>query len=198
MYPQIPRVPTNNPYGPVGQPSAPGPGQPSEIPGTGPFVQAQGWFGAAGPVWWDAAAIGKREGFRARWQSPTFDLRPEFGKSIYSAYEPAASATPVRRNGGGTLMVAVELPTEATRIGGLNVFSFEEAAPADPTRLFTITQEQCLADYFTPNKRQAMPCFTPPGSGSAVRFWRVNFVFEWVPSQLHADPPPLIVQGAFY
>jgi hypothetical protein len=189
-----------HPFGPWDNPAVPGPGQPTTIPSPQPAdTPPASWFGPVANVLWQPSGAppgGNDPAWVAAWESPIFDLRPEFRGSIYSPYGDVNGSQPIWKAGAGQLFVAVLLPPAPTisLTGTMNVRSVEYASIADPRRLQTITSPEDLADYFQPGKRVALMSFTAPGNGQAVRFWKCQLNFELYTNNL----PMLEIEGAYY
>lgn len=121
---------------------------------------------------------------RARWRSPTFDLRPELrGLMETPGTQRNTGATPIwiPRGVGGRLWVQVDrLDTQLWGRTGLRVTSTEYASVRDGNNLPQITDPEDITTEFVATAGCAMGSFMAPGSGYPVRYYRVLLTFDFL------------------
>lgn len=176
------------------------------FPGPAPSDLGPGnWFGPQTPLTFvGVGAAGVI--FRARWQTPIFDLRPDLRQAGIANPRRDTGACPIWRFGsgvGGQLFVQVmgldgslSSPPNGLALTGLSVTAVEEAHVSDMNQLATITTpEDITAAYFTAGKSSALIEVFPPGSGMPVRYWRYSLSFEL---QFNIALPVINICPAFY
>jgi hypothetical protein len=156
------------------------------------------WDGGRGSLTWATNANGLLE---ARWQSPLFDLRPEFR----AAMQGKTGGTPIWRNSGvgGKLWVQVDninldLPAPAPNdwTANLKVISREYGHVNDPQEVKQITVDADITSEFTGAADAAVLTFLPTGEGYPIRWYRVDIVFSYTVARVFT--PPFAVSSAFY
>jgi len=177
------------------------------IPGfwTGPMVRAT-WAGAGNA---NHSDDGTTDGRFFVWNSPIFDLRPQFGdQQGQSADAPGMGTSPVYAPAGSLYVQTNITESEAVNLDTLNITVFEEAHPWNPFSLLPITSEANVTTQFTTATRpyglttatnrgvSGLGIFTPPMGGSGpIRFWRLTMI--WRRFDQLADPK-VTISGSFY
>jgi len=149
--------------------------------------------------------------FRALWQTPVFDLRPDLGVSQSNNVSavntlPGLGVQPVwRANGlgaGGKLFFhIININAAGAGVRGMRIYSIEFAHPANPYKALTsqVTGDQdqtaCLIPYVGQNAG-ILEAF-PTGDGYPIRYWLLRLQFDIIESGV-AAPTNLSVQGCFY
>jgi hypothetical protein len=134
----------------------------------------------------------------AYWQSPLFDLRPE----LRGADSARTTGVPIWGASYKKMWVQVAgllTVTGATRAtDNLNVVSREYGEIFDPTQIARITADSTITLDVASSGASQPPSvvlpFYPPGSGTPVRYWRLEIAFR----RLDRLEFPLVVSGAFY
>ena len=134
----------------------------------------------------------------AYWQSPLFDLRPELRGAD------GARATGVPIWGASYKKMWVQVAGLLTLNGatlatqGLNVVSREYGEIYDPTQVVRISADSTVTLDVASSGSSQPPSiilpYYPPGSGTPVRYWRLEIVFR----RLDLLEFPIVVSGAFY
>ena len=134
----------------------------------------------------------------AYWQSPLFDLRPELRGAD------GARQTGIPIWGAISKKMWVQVSGLLGVVGGvratdgLDVVSREYAEIYDPTQLLRTTADAKItldvASSGTTQPPSVVLPFYPPGSGTPVRYWRLEIAFR----RMDALNFPLVVSGAFY
>lgn len=134
----------------------------------------------------------------AYWQSPLFDLRPE----LRGADGAKQTGIPIWGAISKKMWVQVSgllgIVAGVRATDGLDVVSREYAEIYDPTQLLRTTADAKItldvASSGTSQPPSVVLPFYPPGSGTPVRYWRLEIAFR----RRDALNFPLVVSGAFY
>ena len=134
----------------------------------------------------------------AYWQSPLFDLRPELRGSD------GARQTGVPIWGALSKKLWVQVSGLLTTVAGtrctegLTVVSREYGEIYDPTQIQRISADAKItldvASSGTSQPPSVILPYYPPGSGTPVRYWRLEIAFR----RLDLLQVPIVVSGAFY
>ena len=123
---------------------------------------------------------------QARWQSPTFDLRPDLrGIMNTPGTQRNTGATPIwiPRGAAGKLWVQVDrLDTAIWGLTGLQVTSTEFASVRDGNNLQQITDPEDITTEWIGygSSTCALGSFIPPGAGYPMRYYRVLLTFNFL------------------
>ena len=173
--------------------------------GTNPFPVPSGlpyqhWTGSRVGLTWAAPTNPLDAGYPlvAYWQSPLYDLRPEIRGSDGSSIQ----GTPIWGAAQKKLWVQIDglLSVNAGVLAteGLKVVSREFGQIFEPRLVARITPDSDntadVASGGTAQPPSVIIAFSPPGSGTPVRYWRLELVFR----RTDALTFPLVVSGAFY
>lgn len=163
--------------------------------GTYPFpaperIGTPGWFGARTPLFpWVVAPVAQTVASDAVltifWDSPLFDLRPEFrgianSSSTFSAGG-ALGSVPIWRGGvGGKLYIQVyRLNETADALTDIVLNAIEFGDVGNPVDVQQIIPPSDVTDQLVgPGQPSTILIFEPPGAGAPQRFWRVRLVFD--------------------
>ena len=134
----------------------------------------------------------------AYWQSPLFDLRPELRGSDGARQ----TGVPIWAASGKKLWVQIygllDVVAATRATDGLNVVSREYADVYDPTQVTRVTADTKVtldvASSGTSQPPSVVLPFYPPGSGTPVRYWRLEVVFR----RNDLLNFPLVVSGVMY
>jgi hypothetical protein len=134
----------------------------------------------------------------AYWQSPLFDLRPELRGSD-SARQ---TGVPIWGATGKKLWVQVSgllgVVAGVRATDGLEVVSREYAEIYDPTQILRISADAKITLDVSASGTSQPPSvvlpFYAPGSGTPVRYWRLEIAFR----RKDTLNFPLVVSGVFY
>lgn len=134
----------------------------------------------------------------AYWQSPLFDLRPE----LRGADGAKQTGIPIWGAISKKLWVQVSgllgVVAGVRATDALDVVSREYAEIYDPTQLLRTSADAKItldvASSGTTQPPSVILPFYPPGSGTPVRYWRLEIAFR----RKDALNFPLVVSGAFY
>ena len=111
----------------------------------------------------------------AKWKSPLFDLRPDLRNMT------GGDSKGVAIWGAGklyTLFNNLRLTPRATE--DLQVTIREFASPNRPEQIFQITDPVDVSESFVTVEKPATTLeFYPLNSGSPIRFWQIEILFEW-------------------
>jgi len=173
--------------------------------GTNPFPAPSGlpyqhWDGSRNTVNWVVPTNPLDTAYTrvAYWQTPLFDLRPEIRGSDGSSQ----TGVPIWSASGKKLWVQVSgllsVNAGVYVTDTLNVVSREFGQIFDPRQVERITPESDITQDVAANGTAQPPSvvliFTPPGSGTPVRYWRIEIAFRRTDTLTY----PLVVSGAFY
>jgi hypothetical protein len=134
----------------------------------------------------------------AYWQSPLFDLRPELRGSDGARQ----TGIPIWGALGKKLWVQIsgllDIVAAVRATDGLDVVSREYAEIYDPTQVARVSADAKItldvAASGTSQPPSVVLPFYPPGSGTPVRYWRLEIAFR----RNDLLNFPLVVSGAFY
>lgn len=168
---------------------APGPnsdrGQWNNPAGTNPFPTPSNmpvgvWSGASGVV---AVPGGAGAGTTVTWESPIFDLRPEFRASDGRRPVPSIpiwKPSTITGGAGGKLWVQLQ-NTDTENLFGLEVIAQELAHISDVQQMITVDGGEDITTEFIPTAQSTVLTFVPPGAGYPVRFYRLMLSFQVLP-----------------
>ena len=167
---------------------------------TNPFPPPKGapvgvWNGGRSPL--ALTTLGAPLAFSGRWESPTFDLRPDI-----RAYFPDPGGQPIwRANGlgaGGSLWCLVTgIRGATTNMTGLQVTFQEWVHPWDPNSMVIASDAVDITKEFNSATKNAVLLNScPPGYPYPIRFWRIRYDFIWKENGIPA--PNFVIQSAYY
>ncbi len=140
---------------------------------------------------------------QAVWNSPRFDLRPEF---LGTMQERPVNVQPIFRSGfgsGGQLFVQVlGLHSTIDATADLRVIMHEFVSPNNPTPgpfglggLAQIAQQDISTEVIT-DEPTAILVFVPPGEGNPIRYWQIRLDFRFYAA--HVTWPDFTIAAAYY
>lgn len=167
------------------------------------------WTGPDVPVAWilqpgtrldPITGVGQERFYRATWESPVFDLRPDLKASAGTENQ---SAYPIFRGGafgaGGSLQILVRRDDGTIpNISNVTVFAQEFAAVTNPQDIVSVsptpftTAGVDITSEFYQGMQAALLNFIPPSN--PVRYWKTALTFQWVASGF-TTLPVLRAQG---
>jgi hypothetical protein len=171
------------------------------------------WVGAA-----PADGNSQTDGRYAEWQSPIFDLRPEY-KGPAQFTPGTQGAQPIRDAASKQLVLQVTFlppsnPSPANEVDtflhGLNISTWDEANPWNPQDMRIVTAEQDVTSAFTSSSElhgkgdntiaqgiSGVSFFSPPtGPAGPCRYWRLRMIFRF--HTQHSFDPLVAVTAAYY
>ena len=165
---------------------------------TGPDVPVA-WILQPGTVLDPVFGLIEERFYRATWESPVFDLRPDLKASAGTENQ---AAYPIFRGGafgaGGTLQILVRSDGfPINQIPNVTVWAQEFAAVTNPQDIVsvsptpTLTAGVDITSEFYQGEQAALLNFIPPSN--PVRYWKTKLHFQWVEGQ--GTIPRLRAQG---
>jgi len=156
-------------------------GQWNNPAGTNPFPAPQNvplgvWSGASGVITVPNAGV-------VTWQSPIFDLRPEYRASDGRRPTPSIpiwKPSTITGGAGGKLWVQIQ-NTDTVSLLGLEVIAQEFAHISDVQQLQSVDGGEDITTEFLPTANSTVLTFVPPGAGYPVRFYRLTLSFQILP-----------------
>jgi len=133
----------------------------------------------------------------ATWQSPVFDLRPEFRASDGRRPLPSIpiwKPSTVTGGAGGKLWVQIQ-NTDTADISGLTVIAQEFAHISDVNQMISVDGGEDITSEFNPLAQSTILTFVPPGAGYPCRYYRLNLSFSTISG---AGSPSLPIFSAYY
>ena len=158
---------------------------------TGPDVPVA-WILQPGTVLNPVTGVGEERFYRASWESPVFDLRPDLKASAGTENQ---AAYPIFRGGafgaGGTLQILIRRDGGAIPgISNITLFAQEFAAVSVSPTPFglgrPVTAGVDITSEFYQGMRGTLLNFIPPSN--PVRYWKTVLHFQWVESGFTVIP----------
>ena len=139
----------------------------------------------------------------AAWQSPVFDLRPEYrdarGANDTSNSIPIWKPSATNPGAGGKLWVQIGPMAQIAPVSltSMEIFYEEFGHIQDGNNLKKICPEADISDQYLPGQEDCILGFWPPGDGYPIRFWSVRVIIKYRDATMPSDPI-FTIQGSYY
>lgn len=198
---QIPEPwPPQQPYDPRGEWQNPG----NTLPYPAPKNMPLGLWNGIPTRMQFAAATDPAYLRQASWQSPVFDLRPEYrnsrGTDDTDRSIPIWKPSATNPGSGGKLWVSINpmvQPAGGADLTFMEVFYEEYGHIQDGTKADLIAPETDISDQFVTGQQSMVLGFWPPGDGYPIRFYSVRIIVK-MRGPVATPDPVFDIQGSYY
>lgn len=194
---QIPEPwPPQQPYDPRGEWQNPG----NTVPYPAPKNMPLGiWNGTPTQMVWENAAPLSNYQRVTRWQSPVFDLRPEFrnsrGSNDTDRSIPIWKPSSTNPGSGGKLWVTISPMAQTPSLNGMEIWYEEYGHIQNGNNVQLICPEADITDQYVQGQEACVLGFWPPGDGYPIRFYSVAVIIRM---RLAVADPSFVIQGSYY